>query len=174
METLKSTQTSSPVAEQEETPAQLAARVKGLEARYAKATGIQERIELIYDLVSVDSPEKVDAIGRIFASETNQKLKIELINSLSNIEGENRKKLAILTDGVGNKQTNSVRIRVAAAIVELSDKRGVPLLKGMLGDSDKGVRQSAEDGLEQLQADLRLRAPQLYEVPKPMNSNGMD
>ncbi|MFA6290805.1 MAG: HEAT repeat domain-containing protein [Victivallales bacterium] len=170
MQTSKSAEALSPAVTQEATPAQLAAQVKLLEDKYVKATGIQERTELIYDLVSVDSPDRVDAVGRLFSGETNQKLKMELINALGNIEGDNKKKLDILTGGIAGKQSNAVRIKAIVALMDLGDKRGVPLLRGLLNDSDRLVRQNAEDAVEQLQADLRLRAPQLYQVQKPMET----
>jgi type IV secretory pathway VirB10-like protein len=135
----------------EETPAQLAAQVQQLESTYHNTPEFQKRVAIIYELSSVESPATIDALGRLLVNERDQELKIELINSLTDIDGENDKKLAILTGAVRSDQPKEVRLEAIDALVETEDKRVIPLLQGLLKDSDEEIREAAQDGIEQLQ-----------------------
>lgn len=139
-------------AEPEETPAQLAAQVQQLESTYHNTPDFQKRVELIYDLSSVESPATIEAMSHLFANEPDPELKVELINSLSDIDGENDKKLTILTSALRPDQPKDVRSEAIDAIVDTEDKRGVQILQGLLHDPDEDIRESAQDGIEQLQA----------------------
>jgi type IV secretory pathway VirB10-like protein len=143
---------STPPAAQEETPAQLAAQVQQLESTYHNTPDFQKRVALIYDLSSVESPATIDALGHLLVNEPDQELKVELINSLSDIDGENDKKLAILTGALRPDQPKDVRLEAIDAIVETEDKRGIQVLQGLLHDPDEDIRDSVQDGIEQLQA----------------------
>jgi type IV secretory pathway VirB10-like protein len=138
-------------AAQEETPAQLAAQVQQLESTYHNTPDFQKRVGLIYDLSSIESPATIDAIGRLFSVEPDPELKVELINSLSDIEGENDKKLAVLTSALRPDQPKDVRLEAIDAVAETEDKRGVQILQGLLQDADEDIRESAQDGIDQLQ-----------------------
>ena len=140
-------------ATQEETPAQLAGQVQETERTYHNTPDFQKRVALIYDLSSIESPATIDALGRLFVNETDQELKVELINSLSDIDGENDKKLGILTGALRPDQPKDVRLEAIDAIVETEDKRGIQVLQGLLQDPDEDVREAVQDGIEQLQTD---------------------
>ena len=146
--------TPSPADTQEETPAQLAAQVQQLESTYHNTPDFQKRVGLIYDLSSIESPTTIDTLGRLFVNEPDPELKVELINSLSDVDGENDKKLAILTGGLRPDQPKDVRLEAIDSIVETEDKRGIQLLQGLLKDSDEDIRESAQDGIDQLQANV--------------------
>ena len=109
---------------------------------------------MIYDLTSIESPATIDAVGRLFAYEPDPELKVELINSLSDIDGENDKKLAILTSALRPDQPKDVRLEPIDAIAETEDKRGIQILQGILQDPDEDIRESAQDSIDQLQPNM--------------------
>ena len=135
----------------QETPAQSAAQVQQLESTYHNTPEFPKRVAIIYELSSVESPATIDALGRLLVNERDQELKIELINSLTDIDGENDKKLAILTGALRSEQPKEVRLEAIDALVETEDKRAVQILQGLLKDSDEEIRDAAQDGIEQLQ-----------------------
>jgi len=59
---------------------------------------------IIYNLSSVESPDTIDTIGRLFLNEKDKELKIELVSSLLDIDGQPDKKLAILSTAVRGDQ----------------------------------------------------------------------
>lgn len=144
-------ETNGPAGE-EQTPAQLAAQVKQMESDYQNATDFQKRVVIIYDLSAIDSPDTIDAIGRLFLKEKDQELKTELINSLTDIDGQNDKKLAILSSAMRADQPKDVRLEAIDGMSDLDDKRGIQVLQGFANDPDEEVREAIHDTIEQLQA----------------------
>jgi hypothetical protein len=135
----------------DQTPAQLDAQVKQLENDYHNTADFQKRVTIIYDLSSNESSNTVDAIGRLFLGETDQELKIELVNSLTDIDGQNDKKLAILSSAMRADQPKEVRLEAIDGMGDVEDKRGIQILQGFLNDSDEEVRDAVKDAIEQLQ-----------------------
>ena len=138
----------------EDSPAALSAQVKQFEADYQGTLDFQKRVVIIYNLSSVESPETVDAIGRMFLNEKDKELKIELVNSLLDIEGENDKKLAILGSAIRADQPKDVRLEGIDGMGDTEDKRAIQVLQTLLTDPDEDVRQNAQDTIDQLQTDV--------------------
>jgi hypothetical protein len=136
---------------EEETPSELAAQLKKLESDYQNATDFQKRVVIIYDISAVDSPDVIDTIGHLFLQEKDQELKTELINSLTDIDGQNDKKLAILNSAMRADQPKEVRLEAIDGMGDLSDKRAIQVLQGFANDSDEEVKESVHDAIEQLQ-----------------------
>ncbi len=143
-----------PPAAQEETPAQLAAQVKQLESDYYNTPDFQKRVVIIYNLSSVESPATIDALGRLFLNERDTELKVELVNSLMDIDGENDKKLTILSGAIRPNQPKDVRLEAIDALADTEDKRAIQVLQGLSNDPDEEIREAAQDSIEQLQADV--------------------
>jgi hypothetical protein len=141
----------SPTTATEETPEQLAVQVQQLERTYHNTPEFPKRVAIIYELSSVESPATIDTLGHLLSSESDQELKIELINSLSDVDGENDKKLTILTGAIRADLPQEVRLEAIDALVETEDKRAIQILQGLLKDSDEEIRDAAQDGIEQLQ-----------------------
>jgi hypothetical protein len=142
-----------PSDEQEETPAQLAAQVRQEESDYHNTLDFQKRVAILYNLSSVESPETIDAVGRLFLTEQDKELKIELLNSMKDIEGENDKKLTILSAAIRADQPQDVRLEAIDGMTNMEDKRAIQVLQGALNDPDQEIREAAQDAIEQLQED---------------------
>ena len=129
-------------ASQEDSPAQLVGQVKQFEADYQGTADYQKRVVIIYNLSSVESPETIDAIGRLFLNEKDKDLKIELVNSLLDIEGENDKKLAILGTAIHADQPKEVRLGAIDGMGDTEDKRAIQVLQTLLTDPDEDIRKT--------------------------------
>jgi hypothetical protein len=143
--------TSPPVAD-DETPALLAAQVKQLESDYQNTTDFQKHVVIIYSLSSNDSTDTIDAVSRLFLSEKDQDLRIEMLNSLTDIQGQNDKKLAILSSALLADQPKEVRLAAIDGMGDVEDNRAIQVLQGYVNDPDEDVRDSAHDTIEQLQS----------------------
>ncbi|MGD1020513.1 MAG: HEAT repeat domain-containing protein [Verrucomicrobiia bacterium] len=136
----------------DQSPAELAAQVKQLETDYQNTPDFQKRVAIIYELsANDDGKDVVDSLARLFLSEKDQELKIELVNSLTDVDGQNDKKLAILSTALRTDQPKEVRMEAIDGMGDAQDKRGIQILQGFLNDPDEDVRQSAQDTIEQLQ-----------------------
>jgi len=162
--------TSAPAAApQEDSPEETAAQVKQFETDYQNTPDFQKRVVIIYNLSSVDSPDTIDSIGRLFLNEKDKELKIELVNSLLDIDGQNDKKLAILSTAVRGDQPKDVRLEGIDGMGDTEDKRAIQVLQGMLTDPDEDIREAAQDTIYQLQTDVaQPQAPgQMPGLPQP-------
>jgi hypothetical protein len=148
-----------PATPAEDSPEALAAQVKQFEADYKTTDDFQKRVVIIYNLSSVESPETVDAIGRLFLDEKDKELKIELVNSLLDIDGENDKKLAILSSAIRGDQPKDVRLQGIDGMGDTEDKRSIQVLQGLLTDPDEDIRENAQDTIDQLQTDVAPPQP---------------
>ena len=151
----------------EDTPEQLAAQIKQFEADYQNTPDFQKRVVIIYNLSSVDSPDTIDSIGRLFLSEKDKELKIELVNSLLDIDGQNDKKLAILSTAIRGDQPKDVRLEGIDGMGDTEDKRAIQVLRGMLTDPDEDVREAAQDTIDQLETDVAQPQAPVSMQPQP-------
>jgi len=131
---------------------ELAAQVKQLVTDYQNADDFQKRVTLIYELSSNDdAPDVVDALAHLFLNEKDEELKVELVDSLGDVDGQNDKKLAILNTALRSDQPKEVRLKAIDGMGDTQDKRAIQLLQGYLNDSDEDVKENAQDTIEQLQ-----------------------
>ncbi len=132
--------------------AELAAQVKQLEKECQSTPDFQKRVTIIYELSSNDdAADVIDALTHLFLNEKDQELKIELINSLTDVDGQNDKKLAILSAGLRADQPKEVRLEAIDGMGDAQDKRAIQILQGFLNDTDEDIKQNAQDTIEQLQ-----------------------
>jgi hypothetical protein len=160
--------TSPPVAE-EEAQAQLAAEVKQLESDYQNTTDFQKHVVIIYSLSSNESTDTIDAVSRLFLGEKDQELRIEMINSLTDIQGQNDKKLAILSNAVQADQPKEVRLAAVDGMGDVEDNRAIQVLQGFVNDPDEDVRDAAHDTIEQLQSAVPQPPPAV--LPQPVGQS---
>ena len=128
-----------------------AAEVKKLESDYQNTQDFQKRVVILYDLSSTESPNTIDAIARLFLNEKDQELKVELINSLMDIDGQKDKKLAILSSAVRADQPKDVRLEAIDGMGDVEDRRAIQILQAYANDPDEEVRDAVKDTIEQLQ-----------------------
>jgi HEAT repeat protein len=152
-------------ATDEESPAALAAKVIQLEGDYQRETDFQKKVVIIYDLSSTESSNTVDAVGRMFLNEKDQELKIELINSLMDIDGQNDKKLAILSSAIRADQPKEVRLEAIDGMGDVEDKRGIQVLQTFANDPDEDVRDAVKDTIDQLET--AVAQPPAPGTPQP-------
>ena len=136
----------------DQTQAELAAQVKQLESDYQNTPDFQKRVTIIYELSSNDdAADVINSLAHLFLNEKDQELKIEMVNSLTDVDGQNDKKLAILSTALRADQPKEVRLEAIDGMGDAQDKRGIQILQGFLNDPDEDVKQSAQDTIEQLQ-----------------------
>jgi hypothetical protein len=136
----------------DQTQAELAAQVKQLETDYQNTPDFQKRVTIIYELSSNDDgADVVDALAHLFLNEKDQELKIELVNSLTDVDNQNDKKLAILSTGMRADEPKEVRLEAIDGMGDVQDKRGIQILQGFLNDPDEDIKEAAQDTIEQLQ-----------------------
>jgi len=146
----------SPGEQEEASPQDNASTVQQIlefEGTYRTNADFSVRVELIYKISDVGTPEALLAMGRIFFSETDPELKTEVLNLLADIDGQTDNKLSILTAAIAADQPKDVREQAIDALTDIEPpERAVPILQSLLSDPDAEIREDAKDAVEQLQA----------------------
>jgi hypothetical protein len=125
-------------------------RVAKLEKEYLAATELTDKIRAIYDITDPGTPQALDALTRLFRVETDPELKRQLIDALPDIEGEQDRKLAMLTTAILPTQPAEVRQAAIDSMVLLEDRRAISILQSLLNDPVEDIRDDAKDAIEQL------------------------
>ncbi|MEI6085599.1 MAG: HEAT repeat domain-containing protein [Verrucomicrobiota bacterium] len=141
------------------TPADAAREVAALEAGYIANPDFSKRVEAIYKISDLATPEAITVLGRLFHMEKDPDLKIEVIDSLSDIDEMDDRKIAILTAAAGADQPKDVRESAIDGLGDLEPKYALPILQSLVNDSDEDIRDAAKDQIEQLQAEQALQKP---------------
>lgn len=123
-----------------------------LEKDYASATNRDARLDIMMDIAETPGAEAVRALTRLFEIETDGDLKVDLLDSLLGIDGFKEEKLIMLTMGARQGLPQEVRQSAIDGLIDLDDSRVIPVLNGLLNDSDPEIREGAQDALEMLQS----------------------
>jgi hypothetical protein len=124
-----------------------------LEKDYLTTTNRDTRLDIMMDIAENSSAETVKALTRLFEAESDTDLKIDLLDSLLGIEGFTDEKLIMLTLGARQGLSTEVRQSAIDGLIDLDDRRVIPVLNGLLNDPDEEIREGAKDALEMIQAE---------------------
>ena len=122
-----------------------------LEKNYLANPDFTERVQVIFQLSDLGSVDALGVLGRLFQKEQDPDLRVQILNSLFDIEGQDDKKSALLAAGVATNQPKDVRDSAIDALGDIEAKRAVPILQSLLNDTDEDIREHAKDIIEQLQ-----------------------
>ena len=134
-----------------EPSAETALEVAELEKAYVSNTAFTARVQLIYKLTDVDTAEAVGALGRCFQLEKDPNLRIEVLDSLSDIDGLDDQKVAILAAGASADQPQEVRESAIDGLTDIDPKKALPILQALLSDPDEDIRDATKDAIESVQ-----------------------
>lgn len=119
-----------------------------LEHRYfASATTLDERMEVLRLLGASDAAEAVDALARIFRAERRFDSKMKVLEVLNDMDWSLHadRKLTLLALAADRSQQKLVRMSAITQLDEREDPRAAALIRGMMKDPDKDVREMATD-----------------------------
>jgi hypothetical protein len=128
--------------------------VAEIEKSYVSNPDFSARVQFIYQLSDVSTPEAVSALGRLFHMEKDPDLRTEVLDSLYDIEGLDDQKVAILAAGAGADQPKEVRESAIDALTDIDPKKALPILQALSSDPDPEIREQAKDAIEQVQATM--------------------
>ena len=123
-----------------------------MEKEYFTSTNRDVRLDLMMDIADASSAESVKTLTRLFEAETDTDLKVDLLDSLLGIEGFKEEKLIMLTLGARQGLPNEVRQSAIDGLIDLDDRRVIPVLNGLLNDPEEEIREAAKDALEMIQS----------------------
>ena len=124
-----------------------------LTARYLEATDRDRRRKALYDLHDVAPRDGVAALDRLLREETDTDLQVELLDSLAVYDGEVDAKVAILTRALVEQPVHGdAREAALDALLDLQDRRTIPLWQRLADDRSDEVRDLARSTIEELRS----------------------
>jgi len=124
-----------------------------LESSYVSNPDFTARVDSIYKLTDLGTPEAIASLGRLFHAEKDTELKTEILDALFDIDGQDERKIAILAAGAGADQPKEVRQSAIDALEDGEAKYARPILQSLVSDPDADISEAAKDALESLQED---------------------
>jgi hypothetical protein len=125
-----------------------------LESSYVSNPDFSVRVQVIYKLSDLATPEAISALGRVFQTEKDPDLRTEVLDSLYDIDGLDDKKAVVLAAGAAADQPKEVRESAIDGLGDIDAKQALPILQALLNDPDPEIREAAKDAIEQLQATM--------------------
>lgn len=125
-----------------------------LETDYINKPDFSERVRIIYKLADSGTPEALASLGRIFHMEKDEDLKVEVLDSLFDIDGQDQSKAALLAQGAGPDQHRDVRESAIDGLTDIDPQIALPILKALANDPDPEIRELVRDAIEQVQAEM--------------------
>jgi hypothetical protein len=132
--------------------AEIAKKVAVYETAYNASTDSTAKVGIIYNISDAGGAPAVESLGRLFQNEKNAELKVEIVDSLFDIDGQDQSKIAILTAAAGQDQNQDVRESAIDALTDIDAKLALPILQALTSDSNEDIRDAAKDAIDILKA----------------------
>jgi hypothetical protein len=121
-----------------------------IEAEYSKADTLEAREEAARSMASMDSPEAVASLSRLFAARSEYPDRVAIIGALDDCQSAAalEAKLGLLGRALAANQPREVRRAAIDAAAQLDDPRAIDLLRrAAKDDSDPQIRELASSVL---------------------------
>jgi HEAT repeat protein len=132
-------------------------KASALEKAYHEAGDSREKIDVVFRLGDVGNVQAVQALGRIFETETDPELKENILSALWVVDGFDKEKLTIYAAGILPTQPEDVRKEAIDGLGDLEIMEAVTLLQTLLNDPSEEIREAAKDAIELVEASLAAR-----------------
>jgi hypothetical protein len=118
---------------------------------YESTNDFNTRVDAIYHISDLNTAEAIATLGAIFQKEKEVDLKVEVVDSLFDFDGLDDQKVAILAAAAAPNQEQEVREAAIEALTDVEPRKAMPIVQGLVNDSNADIRDAAKDALEQLQ-----------------------
>ena len=118
---------------------------------YESTNDYNTRVDAIYRISDLNTAEAIATLGAIFQKEKEVDLKVEVVDSLFDFDGLDDQKVAILAAAAAPNQEQEVREAAIEALTDVEPRKAMPIVQGLVNDSNAEIRDAAKDALEQLQ-----------------------
>lgn len=121
---------------------------RSLQTKFLNNADSGERVEIVHALGDLNNAEAVAAIGALFQNEQDGAMKLEMLATLGQMEGEMEAKFPTVVAALRPEQPREVRDAAIDALAVLDDPRALQMLQSLMADADPEIRESAREALE--------------------------
>jgi HEAT repeat protein len=145
-----------PTPEEVESPAETVAT---LQQKFFNTQDVNARSEVIYALGELNSSEAMAVLGSLFQNERDEKLKLDILITVQQMEVATAPKISILAAAVRSEQPQTVREEAIDALADLDEPGALPMLQILVTDPDPAIREAAKEALEDAEESKATPSP---------------
>lgn len=145
-----------PTPEGVESPAET---VGTLQQKFFNTQDVNARSEIIYALGELNSVEAMGVLGSLFQNERDEKLKLDILITVQQMEVATAPKISILAAAVRPEQPQTVREEAIDALADLDEPGALPMLQILATDPDPAIREAAKEALEDAEESKATPSP---------------
>jgi hypothetical protein len=136
----------------ESSPAEAAKIIAAAEKGYSALPDFSAKVGAIYKIAETGGAGAVESLGRLFQAEKDAELRVEIVDSLFDIDEQDQLKVALLSAAAAADQPQDVRESAIDALTDIDSKHALPILQALASDPNEDIREAAKDGIEILKA----------------------
>jgi HEAT repeat protein len=136
-----------PGAQAGEPPSQTAG---SLQQKFFNTENPNERRETVFALGELNSAEATAVLGTLFQNERNEKLKLDILATIEQMEVADAHKVSIMIAAARPEQPQEVRETAIDILADLDDPAVFPMLQMLTSDPNAEIRQAAKDALDDI------------------------
>jgi HEAT repeat protein len=130
-----------------EPPSQTAS---SLQQKFFNTENPNERRETVFALGELNSAEATAVLGTLFQNERNEKLKLDILATIEQMEVADAHKVSIMIAAARPEQPQEVRETAIDILADLDDPAVFPMLQMLTSDPNAEIRQAAKDALDDI------------------------
>jgi len=134
-------------AETRESPSQTAST---LQQKFFNTENPNERREIVFALGDLNSVEATAVLGTLFQNERDEKLKIDILATIEQMEVPDSHKVSIMIAAARPEQPQEVREEAIDVLADLEDPAVLPMLQMLTSDPNAEIRQAAKEALDDI------------------------
>lgn len=119
-----------------------------LQEKFLATSDVNERKNIIHALGELDSGEAIDIIYRLFQVERAEEMKLDMLETVEEMEVEDARKIPIMAAGVQADQPQEVRETAIDVLADFTDPAATQLLQGLMNDANPEIREAATAALQ--------------------------
>jgi HEAT repeat protein len=132
--------------------AEAAKIIAAVEKGYSELPDFSAKVGAIYKIAETGGAPAVEALGRLFQAEKDAELRVEIVDSLFDIDGQDNLKVALLSAAAAADQQQDVRESAIDALTDIDPKQALPILQALTSDPNEDIRDAAKDAVELVKA----------------------
>jgi HEAT repeat protein len=119
-----------------------------LQEKFLSTSDVNQRKNIVHALGQLDSAEAIDIIYRLFQVERAEEMKLDMLETVEQMEVEDARKIPIMAAGIQPDQPQEVRETAIDVLADFTEPVATQLLQNLMNDPNPEIRETAQEALQ--------------------------
>jgi HEAT repeat protein len=119
-----------------------------LQQKFLSTSDALERKNIIHALGDLDTDDAMDIICRLFQVEREEEVKVDMLETIEQMEVESGRKIPIMAAAIQPDQPQEVRETGIDVLADFDEPGATQLLQNLLNDPNPDIREAAKEALQ--------------------------